>query len=286
MNALFSAASPDLPPFITLDQEGGLVERLTKDVGFKERPSAADIAKADTPAKAEAVYAAMAKEIAALGFNVNFGPVAHLAVNPNNQGIARYGRAYGKDADTVAAYDQAFIDGHHEAGIITSLKHFPGHGSSTADSHEGFVDITRSWSDAELGPYRKLIAGGYADMVMAGHLYHAAYDPSGEELPASLSPAWLTDVLRGQLGFTGVIISDDLEMSAVRDHFPLRERIVRAVEAGIDILLFSNTARPRATIADEIREILVSEAESDPAFRALIEASYARIVALKARISG
>jgi beta-N-acetylhexosaminidase len=286
MNRLFREASPDLAPFITLDQEGGLVERLTRDVGFKELPSAADVAKANSPAQAEKLYAPMAAQIADLGFTVNFGPVADLALNPGNQVIVRYGRAYGADPGTVVSYDQAFIDAHHAAGVVTSLKHFPGHGSSTADSHEGFVDITRSWKPTELEPYRQLIASGYADMVMAGHLYHADYDPSGEELPSSLSPAWLNGVLRGELGFDGVVISDDLEMGAVRDHFPLRERIVRAVKAGVDILLFSNTARPRSTIGAEIREILVSEAESDPAFRALIEASYRRIVALKARIGG
>ena len=137
MNAAFRAAAPGLPPFITLDQEGGRVQRLTQDVGFGEVPSAASIASTDTPAEAEAVYAKMAKSIAALGFTVNFGPVADMAVNPNNQVIAKFGRAYGKTGKTVAAYDEAFVAAHHAAGLLTSLKHFPGHGSSTADSHEG-----------------------------------------------------------------------------------------------------------------------------------------------------
>ncbi|MEQ1771261.1 MAG: glycoside hydrolase family 3 N-terminal domain-containing protein [Devosia sp.] len=287
MNAAFRAASPDLPPFITLDQEGGAVERLTSDVGFAEVPNAATVAQKDTPAEAEALYEGMAKSIAALGFTVNFGPVADVNTNPKNQIIAKFGRAFSKDAKTVAEYDEAFIAAHHAAGLLTSLKHFPGHGSSTADSHEGFVDITNTWKPSELDPYRTLFSEGYADMVMVGHLFHSDYAGNDSaKVPASLSPQWIDGVLRKDLGFTGVVITDDMEMAAVRDHFELRDRIVRAVKAGVDVLLFSNTARPRPGIADEIRAILVTEAEAHPAFKARIEESYARIVALKSRIGG
>lgn len=287
MNKLFRASSPDLPPFITLDQEGGAVERLTKAVGFEEIPNAATIAANNSPAEAEAVYADMARKVAGLGFSVNFGPVADLAVNPDNQVIAKYGRAFGKSADTVAAYDEAFVAAHHEAGLITSLKHFPGHGSSTADSHDGFVDITKSWSATELEPYRILFGDGYSDMVMVGHLYHKDYAGEGSgKLPASLSPEWIDGVLRGELGFKGVVVSDDLEMGAIRKIYDLHDTVVQAVRAGTDVLLFSNTAAPSGGLAAKVRGILVAEAESDPAFRALIEASYARIVGLKARIGG
>ena len=284
MNAAFRAASPELKPFITLDQEGGLVERLTDAVGFKEIPDAATIAAKYSPEKSRAVYEALADGVAGWGFNVNFAPVADLAINTKNQVIAKYGRAYGKSGDVVAAYAAEVVAAHHAAGLITSLKHFPGHGSSTADSHEGFVDITRTWKDAELDPYRQLIAGGYEDFVMIGHLIDTDVDPSG--LPASLSAPWIEGVLREKLGFKGVVITDDLEMGAIRDHFSLTETVTKAVRAGVDVLLFSNTAKPRGSLGDEVRAILVTEAEADPAFRARIEASYQRIVALKARIGG
>jgi beta-N-acetylhexosaminidase len=285
MNAQFRAASPDLPPFITLDQEGGVVERLTKDVGFKETDSAERIAAANSSETAERIYAGMAKSIAELGFTVNFGPVADLAINPDNQVIAKYGRSYGADPKTVAIYDAAFIKAHQAAGILTSLKHFPGHGSSTADSHEGFVDITKTWTPVELEPYKLLFAAGYREFVMVGHLYHADYSGDGSaQLPASLSPDWIGKVLRGELGFTGAVISDDLEMGAIRDHFSLKETVTRAVRAGVDVLLFSNTAKYRAELGDEIRAILVAEAAADPAFAARIEESYNRVVALKSRI--
>lgn len=284
MNAAFRAASPDLPPLITLDQEGGSVERLTRDVGFAEIPSAANVAAANTPEQAEAIYATMAASVAALGFTVNFGPVADINRNPDNPVIARFGRAFASDVATVVAYDAAFIRAHRSAGLLTTLKHFPGHGSSTTDSHEGFVDITKTWDKSELDPYRLLIADDLVDMVMVGHLYHAAYDDGGAQAPSSLSARWIDGVLRGELGYDGVVISDDLEMGAIRDHFDLRQTVTMAVRAGTDILLFSNTAKYRPGLSGEILAILLAEAEADPAFAARIAQSYDRIVALKARI--
>jgi beta-N-acetylhexosaminidase len=284
MNAAFRAASPGLLPFITLDQEGGAVERLTKEVGFKEIPNAAAIAAENSPEQAEAIYAEMASAIAELGFTVNFGPVADVNLNKDNQIIAKFGRAFSDDPAVVARYDAAFIKAHHAAGLLTALKHFPGHGSSTGDSHEGFVDITQTWQAGELDPYRALIADNLADMVMVGHLYHADYSDAGTQTPSSLSPQWITGVLREDLGYDGVVISDDLEMGAIRDHFTLEQTVTMAVRAGMDVLLFSNTAKYRASLGQEILDILVAEAEADQAFAARIEESYERIVQLKSRI--
>ena len=197
--------------------------------------------------------------------------------------IAKFGRAFGKTADVVVAYAEAFVRAHRAAGVLTALKHFPGHGSSTADSHEGFVDITddlegeraRALPDDDRRRARRLRDGGASDR-------HRRRAPSG--LPSSLSPQWITGVLRERARLHGVVISDDLEMGAIRDHFELREAVVKAVRAGMDVLLFTNTADYRAGLGDEVRDILVSEAEADPAFKARIEESYARIVALKQRI--
>lgn len=285
MNEQFRAAASAIVPFITLDQEGGAVERLTKDVGFAEIANAATIAARNTPEAAEVIYARMAQGVAAEGFSVNFGPVADLNTNPDNQIIARFGRAFSADPDLVTVYDAAFIRAHRAAGLLTALKHFPGHGSSTADSHEGFVDITRTWALDELEPYRALIAENLVDMVMVGHLYHADYADGDGETPSSLSPRWIDGVLREELGFDGVVISDDLEMGAIREHFSLQETVTKAVRAGMDILLFSNTADYRPGLSGEVLAILLAEAARDPAFAARIEQSYERIVALKARLN-
>ena len=248
-------------------------------------PNAQTVAAERQPGEAKAVYAKMAKGIANAGFTVNFGPVADLNINPNNPVIGKFGRSFSKSGKIVTAYDEAFITAHHEAGLLTALKHFPGHGSSTTDSHEGFVDITKTWDPKELDPYRALFADGYDDFVMVGHLYHKDYTGTdGAKLPASLSPDWIEGVLRGKLKFAGVVISDDMEMGAIRKQFSLHDAVVQAVNAGIDVLLFSNTAAYSPDLQDKVRGILVAEAEADPAFKAKIAASYARIVAMKARI--
>jgi beta-N-acetylhexosaminidase len=282
MNAQFERANRLLPPFIALDQEGGKIERLTKAVGFKEIPSAADIAKNGDIKGAEAIYAKMARSVSDLGFNVNFGPVADLNINKSNPIIARYGRSYGADVEDVVGYSTAFVHAHRKAKVLTALKHFPGHGSSTADSHEGFVDISQTWRQKELEPYRQMVSAESVDMVMVGHLYHSGY-AKGESgrIPSSLSANWITKVLRQDLGYLGVVITDDLEMGAIRAHFSLKETVVAAVRAGVDILLFSNTADYRFGLPDEISAILLAEAQKDPQFEKRIRESYGRIVALK-----
>ena len=202
MNAAFLAANPAMPPFISLDQEGGKIERLTGAVGFPDMPSEQDIGRSDTPAQAQAIYGKTARALKDEGFNLNFGPVVDLNVNPDNPIIGHYVRSFGVDPDRDSALAAAFIAAHHAAGVLTALKHFPGHGSSTADSHKGFVDITGTWKPVELEPYEKLFKASDPDFVMVGHLYNAHYPIPGDklELPASLSPVWIGDVLRGKSG--------------------------------------------------------------------------------------
>jgi len=294
MNAAFVAANPSLKPFITLDQEGGKVQRLSAKVGFPEMPSAEDVAKDDTPDQAEAIYAKTATGLAGLGFNVNFGPVVDLNVNPDNPIIGKYGRSFSADPAKVIAYADAFLQAQHQAGVLTALKHFPGHGSSTTDSHKGFVDVTSTWKPVELQPYKTLVGQGGIDFVMVGHLYIDSYGapPDPQQLPTSLSSYWIGSILRGQIGYKGAVISDDLEMGAIRDLFKsdsndeiIRQTVVKAVNAGVNVLLFSNTAVPTADLGQKIHDILVSEAKKDPAFAKKIEASYNLIVALKKKLA-
>lgn len=291
INRLFMSGKGHPPPFIAVDQEGGAVQRLTPEVGFPDTPSAADLAKSYglnfSPLSSEEgphkTYEVMAAGLAKWGFNVNFGPVVDLNINKDNPIIAKYGRSYGADAITVSTYAYAFIEAHHKFGIMTALKHFPGHGSSTGDTHEGFVDVSKTWQEAEFTTFNFIISHAAADFVMVGHLYNSQRSGPQDRLPASLSPFWITSELRGVLKFDGVVITDDLEMGAVRKLFDLHERVRRAVLAGVDVLLFSNTAKPRTTLGDEIRSILLEEGDKDPAFAARIKESYSRIVTLKSR---
>lgn len=286
-NADWQSGAPSaLPLLISIDQEGGKVERLTNSVGFAEIASAADVANSMSANSAQALYENLGRRLAALGFNVNFGPVVDVNVNRNNPIIAKYGRAFSADPNTVTDYGAAFVKGHKAAGVLTALKHFPGHGSSQADSHLGFADITDTWRDTEYVPFQKLISQNLAQMVMVGHLYHKSFaDAANNDYPASLSPVAINGVLRQGLGFNGVVVSDDLEMGAITEHYGFKEAVLAAVRAGNDILLFSNTREPSLELPDKILNLLMSEAERDPAFAQMIERSYARIVGMKGALA-
>ena len=284
LNAAFLAAGGATPPLLAVDQEGGIVQRLTAGAGFAERPSARDVARTETPAEATETYAGMARDLRDWGFNLNLGPVVDIDVNPANPIIGALGRSFSADPETVAQYAAAFVAGHRRAGVLTALKHFPGHGSSRDDSHKGFVDITATWSPVELVPYRRLIAEGLADMVMPGHLYLEQMTDPGGMLPASLSRT-AQDVLRSDLGFAGVIISDDMEMQAIEADYTLEEAAVDAIRAGTNILIYSNYAHQRPDLPRELAAILVRRASEDTELRRLIADSYRRIMALKAGIA-
>lgn len=283
LNETFLRAGGGTPVFIAIDQEGGAIERLNSRIGFTERPSARDVGRTLTVAEAKETYAGLAGELKALNFNLNLGPVVDVDINPSNPIIGALGRSFSADPGNVAAYAAAFIDGHHARGMMTAVKHFPGHGSSRGDSHKGFVDISGTWSDAELQPYSQLIAAGTVDMVMTGHLYLDRMAPAGSRLPSSLSGKAI-DVLRDNLGFTGVVISDDMEMKAIGESYSVEDAAIAAVRAGTDILVYSNFTDPRPDLPATIIATLKRKAEEDPAFRQMIVESHARIMALKQRL--
>ena len=219
--------------WIAIDQEGGRVMRLE---GALARPSAAWYGAESTPSEAALAYRRLAEGLAELGITLNFGPVVDLAINPSNPIIAGLERAYGDNAEQVTRFAEAFISGHAEAGVATALKHFPGHGSSQDDTHEGFVDVTDYWQPEELAPYQTLIAQGYDGMVMMSHLVQRRFMPSGE--PASLAPAayaWLD-----AQGFTGMTVTDDLLMGAIQERYGVVEAGRLALAAGADLLLYSS----------------------------------------------
>ena len=280
LTGAFSAAGGDLPVLLAVDQEGGRVQRLTAAVGFPEVPSAREVAATLSVEAAEATYAGLARNLRCWGFNLNLGPVVDLDTNPANPIIGALGRSYAADPAVVAAYAGAFVAGHRAEGVLTALKHFPGHGSSRADSHEGFVDITDTWSPVELVPYRELIARGLVDMVMTGHLYLEAMSEAGTTLPASLSAVAIAR-LRSEIGFDGLVISDDMEMGAIEAHFSLEDAAVSAIKAGTNILIYSNYQHARPDLPGELIAILAKRAADDADLRARIAESYDGILALK-----
>ncbi|AXS40697.1 glycoside hydrolase family 3 N-terminal domain-containing protein [Breoghania sp. L-A4] len=178
LTGYFRRQAGSRPVIISVDQEGGHIERLTRAAGFRERPSAAEVGGMTERAAAR-LYQDMALDLRSWGFNMNFGPVLDVNVNRNNPIVARYGRSYSADPADVARFGRIFVEAHRKAGVMTSVKHFPGHGSSTSDSHKGFVDISGSWSEKELTPFQQLARAHAIDTVMIGHLYIDRYGAPG-----------------------------------------------------------------------------------------------------------
>lgn len=242
---------------ISVDQEGGKVARLKPSYGFKEFPSAKKISQ-NSFSKAKNTYKDMATMLNENGINCNFAPVVDLEVNPKNKVIVGLERSFGKSNTDVSSYAKILIDEQKNAGVISVLKHFPGHGSSLGDSHLGFVNITDTWSENELEPYKTLISSNSVDMIMTAHVFNSHLD---EKYPATLSHNVNTKLLRQKMKYNGVVVSDDLQMKAISKHYSLKETVTLAINAGVDILLFGNQLGYQNI--DELVEIIFSQVKNN-----------------------
>jgi len=265
---------------IAVDQEGGKVQRLKARYGFYGKfPKAKDAILMPREKMLE-IYTSMAKELKSVGINYDLAPVVDLDINPKNYVIHRLGRSFGKDPRVVAMYANEFINAMHKYGVLTSLKHFPGHGSSLGDTHKGFVDVTNLWSKIELEPYRRL--KDKADTVMVAHVYNKKLD---RKYPATLSQKVVNGLLRKKIGFDGVVITDDLQMGAITSKYSLSKTIELAINAGDDILLFGNQLTPKKTVSIKtlvaITKKLIKKGKIK---KSTIEKSYKRIQKLKAKL--
>ena len=230
-NALQEHA-PNPPLLIAIDQEGGRVSRLPQ--GFTIFPSALSVAACQSPDVAYGVAEITAKELRAVGINMNMAPVLDVNSNPNNPIIGN--RAYGENPQHVCAFGVATMQGFQDNGVIPCGKHFPGHGDTTTDSHKVLpvVNASRGRLEAiELEPFRHAIQHGLPT-IMTAHVHYPVLDA---EAPATLSRPILTGLLRHELGFQGVTLTDDLEMRAILDHGSIGEASVRSLQAGADIVL-------------------------------------------------
>jgi beta-N-acetylhexosaminidase len=287
LTAFLRNAKTSPVPFIAIDQEGGLVQRLTRQNGHTYFPSARSVGSNPSfasPEAAERLYTTMAEEEAKAGFNLNFGPVVDLSLNPNNSVIVQRERSFGADPNTVTALAGAFIRAHRAAGVVTVAKHFPGHGSSSADSHKTLPDISESWKEVELEPYRALARDGLLDAVMIGHLYHPRFS-DGAKLPASLSVR-AVEALRDkdQVGFQGVVVSDDMEMGAVSDAYSVEERVVKAVNAGTDLVVFSDVSLHDPALGAKLHGIIADAVRDGRIPQSRIEKAYGKLLLLKRRL--
>lgn len=282
LDEALQAATPFPPLLISVDQEGGRINRLKPAYGFPPSYSQQYLGTLNDLAFTHECAETTAQTLASAGINLNLAPVVDINVNPDNPIIGRYERSFSADPDIVTAHALEVIAAHHEHGVLTTLKHFPGHGSSTGDSHQGFVDVTDTWSEIELEPFRNIIQAGVCDVVMTAHIFNAHLDP---DYPATLSQPTITGILRDQLGWDGVVITDDMGMGAITQYFGFETAIELAVKAGADILAYANNSSVfDPTIPARAFYVVKGLVESGVIKPSRIDQSYRRIKRLKERL--
>lgn len=263
------------PVFIAVDQEGGRVRRV-KGEGVTPIPAMLEVGRAGDRELTAKVGEVIATELAALGFNLNFAPCLDIWTQPENRVIGD--RAFGTTADVVAEMAGALTVGHYVAGVCPCGKHFPGHGDTIADSHYELPVLPHdpeALAQRELIPFQRAIAAGIP-MIMTAHILMPAIDAVH---PITLSRTGLRGLLREQLGFAGVIVSDDLEMKAIADRYEIEEVVELGLAAGIDIFLVCHTE----ALWRRAHAALVELGEREAWAAEAIRASAARVRRLKAR---
>jgi beta-N-acetylhexosaminidase len=270
-------------PLVAVDAEGGRVMRLGPRAGYTPTPSAHELGAEGDLALTELEARRIGSMLREAGISWDLAPVVDVGYNPANTVIAGAGRSYGASPLAVAAHARAFIRGLRAEGVLSSLKHFPGHGSSYADSHAGFVDVTATANrDLELLPYRLLLRERILDSVMTAHVFNRHLDP---RYPATLSHATITGLLRRDIGWDGVVVSDDLRMGAIEQHYGMSDAVVLALDAGVDVLLIAEDRLPDGRSAARLARTAIRTALADGRVaHARVREALAHVAALKRRV--
>ena len=270
--SLKDGATLKIPAFMSVDQEGGLVQRLQaiSDYPPEYVGSMAEIGATGSTDKAYETGRLLAEECKSVGLDVDYAPVADIFSNPENTVIGD--RAFGSDKETVATMSSALARGLREGGVIPVFKHFPGHGDTKADSHQALPVVEKTLDELaqnELYPFQKAIEAG-AEMIMVAHI--ALPNVTGDYTPASLSPVMVTDVLREQLGYKGLVVTDGLDMGALTQNYSNAEIAVKAVVAGADLLLTPvSLLEAKNAILTAIKDGTLSEARIDESVLKILE---------------
>ncbi len=265
-------------PAIYIDEEGGIVSRLANNPVFK-LPAVGnmeDIAKTNNSEKAYEAGFTIGEYLKSFDIDVNFAPIADVNTNPNNPIIGK--RAFGSNPEIAAEMVTAYLKGLQDNNIEGCLKHFPGHGDTKTDTHKGYTETLKNWQEleaTEMFTFKKGIASG-AKMIMTAHI--SAPNVTGNNEPATLSHLLLTEKLRNELGFKGIIITDAMEMGAIHKEYSTEESIIKTVEAGVDIILMPyNYELAFDTLVQAVEEGHIS--------RKRIEESVRRILTFKASLN-
>ncbi len=278
MLTTYQQAAP-IPLYIAITQEGGVVNRLKPKYGFPPMPSAQYLGTLDDLDSTKYYADNTAFTLSRLGINVNFAPVVDIYM-ANNPVLGSRERCFAADPFLIVKHASQVILSHDYFKVQTVLKHFPGHGSSDKDSHLGMTDVSRSWSDSELIPYKILLEKKLVRAVMTAHIVNQQLDSS--LLPATLSKKMINGLLRTQLGFNGVVFSDDMQMKAISNEFTLKDAVEKSINAGVDVLLFSGNIQGKSPVtATTLIELIRSLVDEGKIASARIDQSYQRILHMK-----
>jgi beta-N-acetylhexosaminidase len=273
------------PLLIAVDQEGGMVKRLKAETGFPETASAKEFGTHDDLVFTALHAACTATILRATGINYNLAPVTDLDIFPENPVIGKINRSISADPDLVIRHAAIWIEEHSKQNIISCLKHFPGHGSSKTDSHLGFTDISNTWQETELIPFQTLINqqnNNKVASVMMGHLFHRGLDA---QYPTSLSQTVVESLLRKQLGFKGVVITDDLQMKAITDKYGLEESVCLALAAGVDMIIVGNNLEYDPGFLKRIIPAIIQAVKEKKISEKHIMAAWKRVCHMKEQLS-
>ncbi|MDR0804088.1 MAG: hypothetical protein LBO08_03315 [Rickettsiales bacterium] len=287
LNAELNAAAAGRPKlFIGIDQEGGTgfigsgkqkgVARLLKQHGFIETPTNHDLARGKSTEAVFDIAKNLGQNLRGLGFNIDFAPVVDVDVNPASPAIGFYGRSFSANPDIVADYGLAFANGLSAAGIVPVLKHFPGHGSAEQNSHDGFTDVSETWLESELIPYKRIIPATDDAMVMVAHVFNKNLDA---EYPASLSVKTI-GMLR-DMGFDGIVISDDMGMGGITNNYGQEQALELAILAGNDILCVGNNLEYNKFAGRDTHRIIKRLVRSGKIKKSRIRQSFNKIIKYK-----
>jgi beta-N-acetylhexosaminidase len=263
---------------VSIDQEGGRITRLNPSDGFPATKSQAQVGAENSPAATRSWAEGLVRSLTRIGVNLNYAPVVDLNVNPDSPAVGELGRSFSAKPEVVVRNASEEIKAHRAAGVKTSIKHFPGLGSATGNTDFTAVDVSGSWQRAELEPFQQLIRERMTDSVLVGHLVNRQLDPN---LPASLSRAVVTDLLRNQLGWHGPVVSDDMQAVAITSQYRPEEAVALAVEAGVDLLVFANQQTYNPNVVEQTVDTVVRMVRDGRINQERIDESVARVDALR-----
>jgi beta-N-acetylhexosaminidase len=270
------------PLLVAIDQEGGKINRLREISGFEKSISQKYLGLINDEKTTRLYAKKRALLLNELGFNINFSPVVDIDINKNNPIIGKIERSFSDNPATVINHSKWVLEEYLKNNIYGVIKHFPGHGSSQNDTHQGLTDVTKTWQEYELYPYKELIKTKKIDIIMTAHIYNSKLDP---DYPATLSKIILTDLLRDKLKYQGIIITDDMGMKAITKYYDFEKSIELAINAGADILLFANNMTYNKNIAEDVIQVIKKLINEEKIDIERIQKSYYRIMNFKKKLN-